>query len=82
MFSVALLKRFVEPRTGLDFVGGQLPHVLAVDPPMGSVRETRSQHTITPKHGEAARRLYDLRGRRIYLTDRGVSLFDPRLVRL
>ncbi|KVR67602.1 hypothetical protein WK24_13760 [Burkholderia vietnamiensis] len=48
LFSFALLKRFVEPRTSFDFVGGQLPHALAVDPPIGSVRETCSKHTITP----------------------------------
>ncbi|TAM51225.1 MAG: hypothetical protein EPN57_18405 [Paraburkholderia sp.] len=80
MFSVVSLKRFVEPRSSGDFVSGKLPHVLPVDPPLGSIGETHSKRAVTPKHSETTRRLYDFRGRRIDLSDRGASLFDPQFV--
>ncbi|KKL36498.1 hypothetical protein BED46_027430 [Burkholderia contaminans] len=70
----------MEPSSSGDFVGGKLSHVLPVDPPLGSIGETRGKHAFTPQHSETTRRLYDFGGTRIDLSDRGVGEFDPLFV--
>jgi hypothetical protein len=74
------LKRFVEPRSSGDFVSGKLSHVLPVDSPLGTVRETRGKHAFASEDREATRGLYDSSGCRIDLMDSGVSFLDPLFV--